>query len=294
VGVVVKAFGSVARPVIAAEIEPTASGLGQLGGHVQGARPINVSRVAGFRGLPALHVEVAPSEAQSTVRECLRHVRVLIVDDCTLYRDSLAAALTASSLPVVGYAWDLATLVAKIHETQVDVVLLNIATADSTALVSAALATDPELRVVVIGVPDDDELGVIACAEAGVVGYHTRTESFDDLLALVGTVAAGQSLCSPRVSAMLLRRLSTLAAGQQAAAKELVLTAREAQILTMLKMGLSNRDIADQLCIAVHTVKNHVHSVLTKLGVNTRGEAVALAHGIGDGAGPPENQSRST
>jgi DNA-binding NarL/FixJ family response regulator len=57
----------------------------------------------------------------------------------------------------------------------------------------------------------------------------------------------------------------------------MVLTVREAEILAMLKLGLSNREIAEQLCIAVHTVKNHVHSLLTKLGVSTRGQAAALA-----------------
>ena len=79
---------------------------------------------------------------------------------------------------------------------------------------------------------------------------------------------------------MLLRRLSALAARPQPEAKELVLTARQAQILRMLEMGLSNRDIADQLRIAIHTVKNHVHSVLTKLGVSTRAEAAALARTV--------------
>ena len=87
-------------------------------------------------------------------------------------------------------------------------------------------------------------------------------------------------MCSPRVSAILLRRLSALASQRQPTEKELVLTAREAQILKMLELGLSNRDIADQLCIAVHTVKNHVHSLLTKLGVSTRAQAAALSRTI--------------
>lgn len=94
---------------------------------------------------------------------------------------------------------------------------------------------------------------------------------------MIHKVAAGESLCSPRVSAILLRRLSTLASQRQPVHKELVLTSREIQILRLLEMGLSNRDIAEQLCIAVHTVKNHVHSLLAKLGVSTRAQAAALA-----------------
>lgn len=91
-------------------------------------------------------------------------------------------------------------------------------------------------------------------------------------------VDAGESVCSARVSAILLRRLSALASHRPATTEEMALTAREAEILRMLKLGLSNREIAEQLCIAVHTVKNHVHSLLTKLGVSTRGQAAALAH----------------
>jgi DNA-binding NarL/FixJ family response regulator len=86
--------------------------------------------------------------------------------------------------------------------------------------------------------------------------------------------------CSPRVSAILLRRLSALASQRPPAAMELVLTTRESQTLTMLELGLSNQDIAAQLCIAVHTVKNHVHSLLSKLGLSTRAEAAALSRTV--------------
>jgi len=113
-----------------------------------------------------------------------------------------------------------------------------------------------------------------------VAGYHTRTESLDDLLVLMRKVAAGKSFCSPRVSAILLRRLSALASQRPPAVKEPVLTTRESQILRMLELGLSNQDIAAQLCIAVHTVKNHVHSLLSKLGVSTRAEAAALSRTV--------------
>jgi DNA-binding NarL/FixJ family response regulator len=71
-----------------------------------------------------------------------------------------------------------------------------------------------------------------------------------------------------------------LAAQRQPAAKDVVLTAREIEILRMLQAGLANREIADRLYIAVHTVKNHVHSVLTKLGVKTREQAAAVAFNL--------------
>ena len=93
------------------------------------------------------------------------------------------------------------------------------------------------MRIIVLGASENDESEIVACAEAGVAGYHMRTDSLEDLLVLIRKVAAGESSCPPRVSAILLRRLTALASRRQPAAKELVLTAREAQILRMLELG---------------------------------------------------------
>lgn len=207
----------------------------------------------------------------------LRDARVLIVGDCTLYRDYLAAVLASHGAVAPGVAWDLPSLVASYETTVPRVVLLDMSTRNSAMLLRQALQLSPHVRVIVMGVSEDDEPEIVACAEAGVAGYHLRSDSLKDLLVLIRKVAAGESLCSPRVSAILLRRLSALASQRQPTAKELVLTSREIQILRLLEMGLSNRDIADQLCIAVHTVKNHVHSLLAKLGVSTRAQAAAMA-----------------
>jgi DNA-binding NarL/FixJ family response regulator len=147
----------------------------------------------------------------------------------------------------------------------------------------------PGARIIVVGTPEDDEDKIIACAEAGVVGYHMRSESLDDLIALIRNVAGGKSIFPPRVSAILLRRLSNLASKPQRPRRGLVLTAREAQILKMLELGRSNRDIAAQLDIAVHTVKNHVHSLLSKLGVNTRAEAAARSRAMSYGRSAGKN-----
>ena len=113
-----------------------------------------------------------------------------------------------------------------------------------------------------------------------MAGYHMRTDSLEDLLVLIEDVAVGNTSCSPVLASMLLRRFSTFTSRRLPAARELALTAREAQVLRMLELGLSNHDIAAQLSIAVHTVKNHVHSLLKKLGVSSRTEAAALARNI--------------
>ena len=162
------------------------------------------------------------------------------------------------------------------HDTP-GIILLNIATRDSAALLRVMAEISPNSRVIALGVAADDESSIVMCAEAGVAGYHLRTESLDDLLALIPRVAAGETFLSAKISAMLLKRLSALAAPRPVA-RELVLTEREDQN----PQGLSNRDIATRLCIAIPTVKYHVHSVLTKLGVNTRADAAALFRSVKD------------
>lgn len=219
----------------------------------------------------------------------LRDLRILILNDCAMFRDYLVAVLASYGADSPGVAWDLVSLIAAFEASQPRIILLDSRTRDSAMLLRQAMKLSPHVRLVVLGVTEDDEPEIVAYAEAGVAGYHLRSETLEDLLVLIHKVAAGGSLCSPRVSAILLRRLSSLASQGRPAAKELVLTSREIQILRLLEMGLTNRDIAEQLRIAVHTVKNHVHSLLTKLGVSTRAQAAARARAILRTDGPPGN-----
>ncbi|MGB3482231.1 MAG: response regulator transcription factor [Mycobacterium sp.] len=263
----------------------TSSGVQMLpvavGGSAAAPEPASPRSHLGAAGGPlystALPVNTEIGNAGNVDRGLLHGVRVLIVDDCTLHRDNLAALIAANGAEDVVVAGDLESLTEALRGSAVGIVLLNVATAGSALLLRAAKEIAPHLRVVVIGVSEDDEVGIVACAEAGAAGYHTRNESIEELLILISKVDAGESACSPRVSGILLRRLSTLAAQRPLVPEELGLTARETEILRMLERGLSNREIAERLCIAVHTVKNHVHSLLNKLGVSTRGQAAALA-----------------
>jgi DNA-binding NarL/FixJ family response regulator len=205
---------------------------------------------------------------------------VLIIDDYKLYRENLVDLLALSGRYTPIAAWDLPSLVLALDHAEPIVALLNLATRGSSLLLRAVKDMAPNLRSIVLGANEEDEPEIVACAEAGVTGYHMRSDSLPDLLGLIDSVATGKTGCPPRVAAILLRRVSALAAQSQPAGAEIALTAREAQILQMLELGHSNRDIAAQLSIAVYTVKNHVHSLLTKLGVSTRTEAAALSRSI--------------
>ena len=213
-----------------------------------------------------------------TIPDPLRGASILIVDDCMLYRENLAANFEPNLKADLHIAWDLPSLVSVLQETEPHIILLNISARDSALLLRAAMDLSPGARIIVLGASDDNEAEVIACAEAGVAGYHMRSDSLEDLLGLMRHVAGGNTSCPPEVAAMLLRRVTALSARREPPGRELApLTTRENQVLAMLELGRSNQDIAAHLSIAVHTVKNHVHSVLTKLGVRTRAEAAAVS-----------------
>jgi DNA-binding NarL/FixJ family response regulator len=212
--------------------------------------------------------------AHAEGREVSPATNILIIDDYALYRDNLAATLAATGSASTSVAWDLESLCVALESHRPDVILVNMATRQSVSLLRQVFDVYPGARVIALGISEDDESQIVACAEAGVAGYHLRTDSLEDLAHLIPRIGRGESLCSPRIATMLLRRLSTLASRRQPVEKGLALTAREDQILRLLDMGLSNQAIASHLCIAVHTVKNHVHSLLTKLDARTRAEAV--------------------
>jgi DNA-binding NarL/FixJ family response regulator len=223
--------------------------------------------------------ELRPGDASSA------NESVLIIDDCTLFRENLAAVLAVTGIPVSGLAWDLPSVVMAVERSDAGLALLDISTAGSDLLLRAIVDMAPAVPVIVFNMSEDNESDIVLCAEAGVAAYHMREDTLEDLITLIRKVAAGESFCPPQLSAVLLRRLSLLASASQTGERDLALTAREAQILKMLELGRSNRDIAMQLGIAVHTVKNHVHNLLNKLGASTRSEAAALSRAMRSGQG---------
>lgn len=202
-------------------------------------------------------------------------VRVLIVDDGRLNRECLAAQLTLNGLDV-DCAWDLPSLFSATDNNKPNIILLNIRNDDSVTLLQMSLDMDVDVRVVVFGLSADRDSEILTCAEAGVAGLHLRSESLEHLLTLLRDVGGGQALCSPEVSAILLRRVYASAGQPDPDPRPGLLTSREAEILGLIDEGLTNQQIASRLTLTVNTVKNHVHNLLTKLGVGSRAEAAAV------------------
>jgi two-component system nitrate/nitrite response regulator NarL len=227
-------------------------------------------------GTPASPEGPAGPFSYSSERANGKHTRrVFLVADVSVHRDILVEQLDREpGIQVVGATSDPAESVAEFWNLGPDLVLLDVAAEERVAAIASLVAAIPDVRVIAFAVPET-ERDIIACAEAGVAACVTREASFDELVATIERVGSGESLCSPQVAAVLLRRVAALAAehsGDLAAS----LTGREREILELIADRLSNKQIAQLLCIELPTVKNHVHNLLEKLNVHNRHEAAAL------------------
>jgi two-component system, NarL family, nitrate/nitrite response regulator NarL len=159
----------------------------------------------------------------------------------------------------------------RLAETAPDVVVLAVHMPDVPLVARAVAAAVPQAKLVALGI-GETEAEVVACAEAGVSGFVARDAPFRELARTVDSAARDEATCSPHMTAVLLRRLASIAG---AAPDESELTAREREIAKMIELGLSNKEIASRLSIALPTVKTHVHNILDKLHATRRTQIAA-------------------
>jgi two-component system, NarL family, nitrate/nitrite response regulator NarL len=205
-----------------------------------------------------------------------RHMRVAIISEIRLYRDGLAAELERRGIDVVGTATCGEAQGDWLGARAADVVLVDVAVLGGMAGVVEVVGASGQTRVVALGVPETGP-HVVACAEAGMVGYVPREASLDDVVDALHRVVRGELLCPPSITGSLFRRVAALADEHRPARAVDRLTAREREIVELIGEGLSNKQIALALRIELSTVKNHVHNVFEKLEVRCRSEAAACA-----------------
>jgi two-component system, NarL family, nitrate/nitrite response regulator NarL len=204
---------------------------------------------------------------------------VLVVCDVRIFREGLAEVLSeADQIQVIGAVGDAMEAARRVSTDQPDVVLFDMAVPWSLEAVFSAASATPNSRLVALCVPET-EREVIACAEAGVVGFVSREASVKDLIAAVAGAALGEVVCPPRIAASLVREMARRAAGHPALGFGPRLTPRERQVIDLIDRGLSNKEIARTLHIALPTVKNHVHNILEKCQVHRRLDAVTTMGG---------------
>lgn len=202
--------------------------------------------------------------------------RVLIFGEIRFYCESLARFLSdTDGLVVLGAVSCEAEASTLLAQDEPVIVLLDVAQPGDVSRVRMLRSMAACAQVIALGLPEL-EREVLAYAEEGIVGFVSRDRSLEDLVLAIRSAARGELECSPSVSAALLRHVGRLAAEQRRIPGGVPLTRREQEIALLIEHGLSNKEIAHELHIELPTVKNHVHNLLEKLHVSTRGQAAAV------------------
>jgi two-component system nitrate/nitrite response regulator NarL len=210
-----------------------------------------------------------------------RLLRLAVVDSHRLFRECLATALSDEGgfARIVVTDADQAALAVLAAGEPVDVLLLGCGgNRQVHELLREALVHWPAAKILVLGAEEGKEQA-LALLRAGARGYLFRDQSFAELRDAILEAAAGATVCTPRVASLLFSRLAELGRERRRGERleVLELTSREIEILRLIADGLKNQEIAKRLYLSVHTVKNHVHNILERLGVKSRWSAVTHA-----------------
>lgn len=213
-------------------------------------------------------------------------IRVLIVDDHTLFREGLIAIMAnAPDLNVVGEAGIGADAITMARELQPDVVLMdiNMPEVNGIAATRQILAQRPVTGVIMLTMLEDDE-SLFAAMCAGARGYILKGARKTEVLRTIRAVAVGEALFGPAIAARvvaLFQQRSVVAQRPVLAFPDL--TEREREVLELIAHGADNQAIARQLSISAKTVSNYISSIFSKLQVVDRAQAIVKARRAGFG-----------
>ena len=200
-------------------------------------------------------------------------IRVLLVDDHNVVRSGLATFLRAyDDLELVGEAKNGLEAVRLCHQVKPDVILMDLMMPemDGIAATRAILAEHPDIKIIAMTSFEDEELvhGVLA---AGAISYLLKNVASEELSKAIRDAVSGRSTLSPEAARVLVQ------ATRPTTHPSSGLTEREREVLNLVVQGHSNQQIADALVVSLATVKAHISSILGKLQVSSRTEAIAYA-----------------
>lgn len=211
-------------------------------------------------------------------------IRVMIVDDQAMVRRGLRLIVDSEpDLRVVAEAGDGEQAIDAARRLAPEVVLMDIRMPrmDGLAATQRILAEHDGVRVLILTTFDLDE-HLYEALRIGASGFLLKNASPEALVAAVRVVARGEALLDPAVTRRVIERFATAPPAREADRAHLDgLTSREREVLTLIARGLANAEIAGRLVLSTSTVKNHVASILMKLGLRDRTQAVAFAYEVG-------------
>jgi DNA-binding NarL/FixJ family response regulator len=210
-------------------------------------------------------------------------IRVLVVDDQPLVRNGFRMILEGQpDLELVGEAADGLEAIDYVRELDPDVILMDVRMPNLDGVEATRRLTDANTRarILVLTTFDLDEY-VHAAIRAGANGFLLKDVQPAELVAAIHVVAEGNAVFAPAATQRLLERFASASATADAKRNLDHLTEREREILRLIASGLSNAELAERLHLSETTVKTHVSSMLRKLGVRDRVQAVIAAYDAG-------------
>ncbi|MFD7686368.1 response regulator [Streptomyces sp. NPDC059781] len=213
-----------------------------------------------------------------------RPIRVAVVDDQPLIRAGFSMVLAGQDdIEVVGEAENGADALDLLEKVEADVVIMDVRmpVMDGIQATERLMRRDDPPGVLVLTTFDNDE-DAFAALRAGAGGFLLKNAPATEVVNAIRVLAAGESVVAPRITRLLLDRVSDRLAPANGQAERLdALTARERDVLTLVARGLSNAEIAEELYVAGATVKTHLGNLMAKLHLRDRAQAVAFAYESG-------------
>ena len=213
-------------------------------------------------------------------------VRIMLADDHDLFREGLAGIIAAQAdMQVVGEAGDGLEAIVKARELKPDLILMDIQMPgcdglEATRKIKGEL---PQTVIVMLTVRDDDEK-LFEAIKSGAQGYLLKNIRSRELLEMLRGAMRGEAAISTLLAGRMLeefRRLSQRTPREESSEETAALTSRELQVLGLVAQGRSDKEIASEISVSLHTVKSHLRNILAKLQVNSRREAAWLAKSKG-------------
>lgn len=208
-------------------------------------------------------------------------VRVFLLAGHRLLREALARALRKrTDIFVVGESPVLPDVVSLVAQSRADVLLMDALSGPSAnlQLLNEVQRLYPCAKVLLIGM-EEDERTFLDAVQSGVAGYLFKDASAMEVVAAIRAIAAGEAVCPSRLCMTLFKAVVRRKAPIPTANLKTVqrLTRREEELVPLIAQGLTNREIASHLNLSEQTIKNHVHRMLRKIGVDDRHEVVEAA-----------------
>ena len=212
----------------------------------------------------------------------MEKIKVLIVDDHTLFRRGIASVLgMQNDLELVGEASDGFEAIEMVKQLSPEVVLmdLNMPRCSGLEAIQALQTEKPEVKVLVLTISEMEE-DLFAAVKYGARGYLLKKSEPEELLHAITGIAQGGVIMSPLMATKLLTEFKDLSSGiekKPQREEESELTPREDEVLQLVARGATNKEIADTLYISENTVKTHLQNIMEKLHLANRSQAAAYA-----------------